>query len=45
MHGPRVEALIQQLINGETPEKLAYVEEVAFDATTITQEDIDARSY
>jgi simple sugar transport system substrate-binding protein len=45
LHGPRVEALIKQLINGETPDKLAYVEEVAFDAATITQEDIDARAY
>ena len=45
LHGPRVEAIIQQLENGETPDKLAYVEEVAFDATTITQEDIDARAY
>jgi len=45
LHGPRVEAIIQQLENGETPDKLAYVEEIAFDAATITQEDIDARSY
>jgi simple sugar transport system substrate-binding protein len=45
LHGPRVEAIIRQLIKGETPDKLAYVEEVAFDAATITQEDIDARAY
>ena len=45
LHGPRVETLIQQLEAGETPDKLAYVEEVSFDATTITQEDIDARDY
>ncbi|MCL2125501.1 MAG: ABC transporter substrate-binding protein [Oscillospiraceae bacterium] len=45
LHGPRVEALIKQLENGVTPEKLAFVEEVAFDATTITKADIDARSY
>ena len=45
MHGPRVEALIKQLIRGETPVKLAYVEETAFDAATITQADIDARAY
>ena len=45
LHGPRVEAIIRQLINGEMPDKLAYVSEVAFDAATITQEDIDARDY
>jgi len=45
MHGPRVEAIIKQLIRGETPGKLAYVDETAFDATTITQADIDARAY
>jgi len=45
LHGPRVEAIIQQLEKGEMPDKLAYVTEVAFDAATITQEDIDARDY
>jgi len=45
LHGPRVEAIIKQLINGETPDKLAYVDEVAFDAATITKEDIDERAY
>jgi simple sugar transport system substrate-binding protein len=45
LHGPRVEAIIQQLINGKTPDKLSYVAEAAFDAATITQEDIDAREY
>jgi len=45
LHGPRVEALIQQLKRGGTPDKLIYVEETAFDATTITQEDINARAY
>jgi len=45
LHGPRVETIIQQLIKGEKPDKLAYVEEAAFDAATITQEDIDARAY
>jgi len=45
LHGPRVEAIIKQLENGETPDKLAYVEETAFDAKTITQADIDARAY
>jgi len=45
LHGPRVEAIIAQLIRGETPDKLAYVTEEAFDASTITQKDIDAREY
>ena len=45
LHGPRVEVIIQQLSNGGTPDKLVYVSEAAFDATTITQEDIDARAY
>ena len=45
LHGPRVAALIQQLEKGETPEKMAYVDEEAFDARTITQAVIDARAY
>ncbi len=45
LHGPRVEAIIQDLEAGKTPEKLAYVDENAFDATTITQAIIDARAY
>jgi len=45
LHGPRVEAIIRQLEKGETPDKLVYVEEVAFDAATMTQGDIDARAY
>ena len=45
LHGPRVEAIIQQLKKGEKLDKLAYVEEEAFDAATITKAVIDARSY
>ena len=45
LHGPRVEAIIQQLKRGEMPDKLAYVEETAFDAMEITQEVINARAY
>lgn len=45
LHGVRVDALIQQLEAGEEVEKLAYVDEATFDATSITQEDIDAREY
>ncbi|MDR1832566.1 MAG: ABC transporter substrate-binding protein [Fusobacteriaceae bacterium] len=45
LHGPRVEVLIKQLEAGQTPEKKAYVEEGAFDATTMTQAILDARAY
>ncbi|MCL2807298.1 MAG: ABC transporter substrate-binding protein [Coriobacteriia bacterium] len=45
LHGPRVEAIILQLESGGVPDKLVYVEEAAFDATTITQEIIDQRAY
>ena len=45
LHGPRVEKIIQQMEAGENPDKLAYVEEVSFDAETITQEILDARAY
>jgi simple sugar transport system substrate-binding protein len=45
LHGPRVDAIIKQLENGETPEKMAYVDEEVFDAKTMTQEMLDARSY
>ncbi len=45
LHGPRVQALIEQLEAGQTPPKFTYVEETAFDARTITQEMIDARGY
>jgi simple sugar transport system substrate-binding protein len=45
LHGPRVEEIIRQMERGEIPSKLAYVDEIAFDAKTITRADIDARSY
>lgn len=45
LHGPRVKELIEKLEAGETPDKLAYVDETAFDAREITQEIIDARAY
>ncbi|MDR2826024.1 MAG: ABC transporter substrate-binding protein [Deltaproteobacteria bacterium] len=45
LHGPRVEKIIRQMINGKTPSKIEYVDEVAFDAATITQKAIDARAY
>ncbi|MDR1961306.1 MAG: ABC transporter substrate-binding protein [Gracilibacteraceae bacterium] len=45
LHGPRVEEIIRQLEAGNTPNKMAYVDETVFDAATITQGDIDARAY
>ena len=45
LHGPRVQAIIEQLEAGETPRKFTYVGETAFDAATITQEIIDGRGY
>ena len=45
LHGPRVEKIIQQLENGETPEKQAYVDEemFAFDDTvkSVTVDDTE----
>jgi simple sugar transport system substrate-binding protein len=45
LHGPRVEQIISQLRKGETPNKLVYVDEIAFDAALITQKDVDERTY
>lgn len=45
LHGPRVRAIIEQLEKGETPQKLTFVEETAFDSETITREIIEAREY
>ncbi|MDR3304421.1 MAG: ABC transporter substrate-binding protein [Clostridiales Family XIII bacterium] len=45
LHGPRVAEIITQLQAGRTPQKLNYVDEISFDAATITQADIDARDY
>jgi simple sugar transport system substrate-binding protein len=45
LHGARVENIILQLEEGAAPDKEAYVDESEFDAATITQADIDARSY
>jgi len=45
LHGPRVLSLILQLEKGETPSKLTFVEESAFDTATLTQEMIDCRDY
>lgn len=45
LHGPRVQAIIEQLETGQIPQKFTYVEETAFDSRTITQGMIDAREY
>lgn len=45
LHGPRVQAIIEQLEAGVTPQKLTFVEETAFDSADITQGMIDAREY
>lgn len=44
-HGPRVEALINQLEAGETPEKYCYVEETCFEPKDLTAEYIASRGY
>jgi len=45
LHGPRVQAIIEQLQKGETPPKFTYVEETSFDADSITRELLDNRGY
>lgn len=45
LHGPRVQAILEQLEAGETPQKFTFVEETVFYADSITQETIDARKY
>lgn len=45
LHGSRLVSLIKSLEKGEKIEKNVYVEEEMFDAETITQAIVDARSY
>ena len=45
LYGPRVRSLIEQLENGELPQKQSFVEETVFDCSTIKQEDIENRAY
>ena len=45
LHGPRVEEIIRRLKKGERLEKFFYVEESVFDATSVTQADLDKRDY
>lgn len=45
LHGPRVQAIIEQVERGEPLSKYTYVEETAFDASTLTEEIITGRGY
>jgi simple sugar transport system substrate-binding protein len=46
MHGMRVRRLIEMLENGETPEKLSYVDEEIFSAQEgITQLTVGEKTY
>ena len=45
LHGPRVQAIIEQLEKGETPLKFTYVEEVSFDISNLAEEVIESRGY
>ena len=45
LHGPRVQAVIEQLERGETPPRFTFVDETSFDADSLTQQIIDSRGY
>ncbi|MDO5422368.1 MAG: ABC transporter substrate-binding protein [Eubacteriales bacterium] len=45
LNGPRVEMIIQQLENGETPEKYSYVDETYFVPEDLTEDLIASREY
>ena len=45
LHGPRVRSIIEQLEQGQTPEKYTYVEETWFDISNLTEEIISRRGY
>ena len=45
LHGPKISELIKKIEGGGTPAKIEVVDEAAFYYDTITQADIDARSY
>ena len=45
LHGPRIEAIIQQLEVGEAPPKYTYVDGTTFDQASVTQELLDSREY
>ena len=45
LHGPRVQALIEQMEAGGTPPKYTYVPEQAFDARAVSNELLEQRGY
>ena len=45
LHGPRVEALLRQLEQGEKLPKQTFVDEIAFDRTMLTEDVIREREY
>ncbi len=45
LNGPRVEAIIRQIENGETPDKFTYVDETYFTPDILTEELIAGRQY
>ncbi|MCF0229543.1 MAG: ABC transporter substrate-binding protein [Parasporobacterium sp.] len=45
LHGPRVQALIEEMEAGMVPSKYTYVEEETFEVGSLTKEMIDARGY
>lgn len=45
LHGPRVQAIIEQLQAGKEPPKFTFVEETAFDAAAVTDDVLKDRGY
>ena len=45
LHGPRVQAIIEQLKRGETPPKFTYVTETSFDRYTLSPDVLEWRDY
>ena len=45
LHGPRVQAIIEELQRGETPPKFTYVKETAFDRYTLSPDVLEWREY
>ena len=45
LHGPRVQAIIEQLEAGETPPKFTYVKETSFNVETLSEDVMEWREY
>lgn len=45
LHGPRVQAVIEQLERGEIPARFTFVDETSFEASGLTWQIIDSRGY